>query len=119
MKRDFDLIRTILLAIEEQHDRTAIYGFSIPDHALSAVGYHCKLLYEHGFISDYKSQYGDNQILSVAVGGLTWEGCDSLEKVRDNSRWAKIKNIISNKCLPLTVEVVKEVVTEMVKTALV
>lgn len=101
MKRDFDLIRTILLAIEEQHDGTAIYGFSIPDHALSEVGYHCMLLYEHGFISDYKSQYGDNQILSVVVGGLTWEGCDYLEKVRDNSRWAKIKISFLTNVFPL------------------
>ena len=40
-----------------------IYDFTIPNRTLSEVDYHCNILYEHGFISDYKCEWGDNQIL--------------------------------------------------------
>ena len=113
MKRNLDLIREILLAIEEQHEYGPIYGLSIPDHSMNEVAYHCKLLYEHGFIDDYGDEPGDEELLDFGVGGLTWEGADYLEQVRDNSRWGKVKKTMKEKGIPLTVEFVKETVNTM------
>ena len=46
MKRNMDLIREILLAIEEQHEYGPIYGLTIPGYSINEIAYHCQLLYE-------------------------------------------------------------------------
>ena len=118
MKRNMDLIRKVLLAIEEQHEYEPIYGLKIPGHSVSEVAYHCKLLHEHGFIDDYDEESGDGELLDFAVGGLTWEGADYLEDVRDNTRWGNIKKTMKEKGIPLTVEFVKETVNAMISATI-
>lgn len=117
MKRDFDLIREILLLIEEQHTGVAIYGFEVDGYDLSVVAYHCKLLKEVGFISDYKASYAENTIYNIAVGGLTWEGNDYLDKVRDNTIWKKTKDTIKKKGLPLLVDTIKSIASAFITAA--
>ena len=113
MKRNMDLIREILLAIEEQHEYGPIYGLTIPGHSINEIAYHCQLLYEHGFIDSYDDLSGDEEVQDIAVGGLTWEGADYLEEVRDNTRWGKAKKTMKEKGIPMTVEFVKETINVM------
>jgi len=42
--------------------------------------------------------------MCFAVGSLTWDGNDYLDKVRDDSQWTKVKNIIIEKGLPLAID---------------
>lgn len=80
MKRDMDLVRLILLEIENKYRSTAIYDLVIEGYDTETVAYHCKILYEAGLISNYKAQYADNEIYGFGVGSLTWDGNDFLEK---------------------------------------
>ena len=41
------------------------------------------------------------------IGNLTWDGSNFLDKIRDNSNWAKIKAFIKEKALPLSIDTVK------------
>ena len=118
MKRNMDLIREILLFIEEKHEYGPVYGFIIPDHSINEIAYHCKLLYEHGFIDSYEDLPGDEEAQDIAVGGLTWEGADYLEQIRDNTLWGKTKRTMKEKGIPLTVEFVKETINAIVATAI-
>ena len=97
MKRDMDLVRLILLEIEDKYRSTAIYDLAIDGYDTEMVAYHCKILYEAGLISDYKAQYADNEIYVFGVGSLTWDGNDFLEKIRDDSQWKKVKETITKK----------------------
>ena len=117
MKRDMDLIREILLEIENQYVSTAIYNLKIEGYSIETIAYHCKLLYEAGLISDYKAQYADNTIYSFGVGSLTWEGNDYLDKVRDNSVWKKTKDTITQKGLPLIIDTIKTISTAIITAA--
>ena len=94
MKRDMELVRLILLKIEEEYRSTAIYNLNISGYDMETVAYHCKILNEAGLISDYGAQYADNSLWSFGVGSLTWEGNDFLDKIRDNSQWKKIKDTL-------------------------
>ncbi len=114
MKRNMDLIRELLLAIEKQHEYGPIYGLTVPGYSTNEIAYHCQLLYEHGFIDSYDNLSGDEEVQDIAVGGLTWEGADYLETVRDISRWGKVKTTMKEKGIPLTVDFVKETVNAMV-----
>ena len=89
MKRDMDLVRNILLAVEEDYQ---IFGGSklevrfgfIPPIVLQ----HVKLLEEAGLIKIA----GRNLSNDVHVSGLTWEGHDFLDAVRDPEVWSLTKD---------------------------
>jgi hypothetical protein len=93
MKRDIDLIRTILLKIEESDDPTKIdVRLFSTNHSIEQIQYHLKLLCEAGFIE----VKGFREII-LTVSGLTWSGHDFLDAARDKSRWEKAKEIIFSK----------------------
>jgi len=118
MEKDMDLCRKILFKIEEEFDSTAIYNLEIKGYTFNQVAYHCKLLYDANLISEYKAQYADNEIYTFSVSSLTWEGHDFLDKIKEDTTWNKAKNIINDKVLPMTFDVIKTVVTEIIKSSL-
>ena len=114
MKRDMELIRKILFAIEEQYEDTALYNLEIEGHSMAEVAFHCKLLHEAAFVSDYSAKHGDNHIYMFGVGALTWEGCDFLDKIRQDTVWNKTKDTIIQKGLPMILDVIKDVASAVV-----
>ena len=50
-----------------------------------------------------------NIVSTFIVGELTWEGHDFLEKIRQDTVWNKTKEVITQKGLPMILDVVKEV----------
>ena len=118
MKRDMELCRKILFAIEEQYVDTALHNLKIPEYTLEQVAYHCKILKEAGLITNYKALFASNHIVGFGVGSLTWEGHDFLDKIREDTIWNKTKGLIKNKALPMTLDVVKEIATAVISETL-
>jgi hypothetical protein len=116
MKRDMEVIRDILFSIEEQYEDVALYNLEVKDYSFKKIAYHCNLLYEAGFISNYDDAYGDGEICSFGVGSITWEGHDYLDKIRSDKVWNKTKKTITDKGLPMIVDVVKDIATEIIKS---
>lgn len=117
MKRDMDLVRLILLKIEEDYVSTALYNLKIDGYDKETIAYHCKMLHEAGFVSDYGSHYADNALQSFGVGSLTWERNEFLDKIRDDSFWGKTKKEIKNRGLPMIVDTIKAVSTAVISAA--
>lgn len=117
MKRDMDLVRKILLKIEEEYISTAIYNLHIEGYDIATVAYHCKILHEAGLVSYYEPCYGDDRLYAFGVGDLTWEGNDYLDKIRDDSFWRKTKDAITQKGLPLIFDTIKTVSTAFITAA--
>jgi hypothetical protein len=94
MKRDMDLIRELLLKLEvwpmERGDVVPIIpedkGFSSLGRSAHEIEYHLDLLLQAGFV-DSPSQSN----VGIYFRGITWEGCDFLDSVRDPKIWAKTK----------------------------
>ena len=107
MKRDMELVRLVLLAIEEEYRSTAIINLKIDGYDMETVAYHCKMLEEAGFVSDYRAHYASDGLYMFSVGPLTWEGNEFLDMIRDDSIWEKTKSAIRNSGLPLVLETVK------------
>lgn len=55
MKRDMDLVRKILLKIEEDYVSTAVYNIKIDGYSDEQIAYHCKILYETTFMQFIKN----------------------------------------------------------------
>ena len=112
MKRDMDLVRLILLEIESS-EYDEIEDFKIDGYDVSLVKYNGELLLQAGLINNF---YEDS-IGELIAGQLTWEGCDYLDKIRDNSIWKKTKDAIKEKGLKGAIsDIAGEVSGEMSET---
>lgn len=114
MKKDMDLIRKILLKIEEEYVDVALYNISIEGYDSKTIAYHSKILNDADLISDYGAQFADGELWSFGVGSLTWEGHEFLDKIRNDSIWDTTKTTIINNGLPMIVDVVKNVSTSII-----
>lgn len=114
MKRDMDLVRLILLKIEEEYRDTAIYDLTVDGYDMSTVAYHCDILHDAGYISYFEPFHADDELQSFRVGALTWAGNEYLEKIRDNSRWAEVKQVMIRKGLPFTIDMVKKIADALI-----
>ena len=104
MKRDMDLIRLILLEIESS-ECEIIEDFQLEGYDIASVKYNGELLRQAGLITEF---YEDS-IGELVTGSLTWNGCDFLDKIRDNSVWKKTKDVIKEQGLPLIVDTIKTI----------
>ena len=118
MKRDMDLCRLILFKIEDEYRSTALFNLQIDGYDIETIAYHCDLLFEAGLIKSYKPTYASDEIYFFSVGALTWEGHDFLDKIRENTMWNRTKNRIKENALPMTLEVIKTIVTSLINDQL-
>ena len=54
--------------------------------------------------------------MGFCVGALTWEGHEYLDKIRQDTVWNKTKDVITQKGLPMAVDVIKEVATAIISS---
>ncbi|XZW51142.1 DUF2513 domain-containing protein [Acinetobacter baumannii] len=102
MKRDWDIIRAVLIATEE--DRFDEYVEELEDDSL-VIG-NTVLLIQAGFITGEVLLSLDG-IDDVSVHDLTWQGHELLDVIRSKPVWEKIKTTALEKGLELTFDVVK------------
>lgn len=109
MKRDMDLARDILLAIEkasEPVDATTLIGDGGP--SISEVAFHVELLQAHGLMKASVSRAFGQDSVRVMLDSLTWEGYDYLDAIRSERVWAKAKKAISESVGDTSLSVIKE-----------
>jgi hypothetical protein len=97
LKRDMDLVRTILMRIEESGD-PGISDFSPfldESYTNEQIQYHLGLIYQAGLIDAEPA--GSFEGASWIVKGLTWNGHEFVEAARDKNRWQKAKDIVLDK----------------------
>jgi hypothetical protein len=87
MKRDIDLIRQILLVLEEKGAYTNWMDIDIEAYSPEQMDYHLDLLVEAGLISVASSERGRSRQLPVRI---TWDGHEFLDAARDESRWHRV-----------------------------
>ena len=89
MKRDMDLIRSLLIGIESLPGGQEAYYF--PEMS-KLIDHHVGLLVSHGLI---KLRYGPTHDSDAnkwyVLAELTWAGHDFVDTVRDDEIWQKTK----------------------------
>ncbi|MDB5971361.1 MAG: Uncharacterized protein JWQ90_3811 [Hydrocarboniphaga sp.] len=118
MKRDMDLARQILLAIEGQEDADGSSWFALEFEGVSdkSVSHHIRLLHEAGLL--------DAIDLSTMAGpewrpkSLTWAGHEFLDAARDETLWNKAKALVISKTGSLGFEALKIALIEGVKAVM-
>ena len=105
MKRDMDLAREILFAIEENDDEPGTMEIELPGRSALYVSYHVTLLAEAGLIEAENTTSMDQY--EYLPTRLTWAGHEFLDAVRDDTVWKRAKSETLAKTGQLTFEVIK------------
>jgi Hypothetical protein (DUF2513) len=89
MKRDLDLIRTLLLEIEAHDDPTTTMTVRGDGHTEIEVQYHLKLLRDAGYIVAVDHSSGST--LDYRPKSVTWHGHEFLDAARNDGIWRQVK----------------------------
>lgn len=100
MKRDMEMVRRILLEIEETG--ACDYDFAIrkfmetheqptpeENKAQAIKEYHYKLLVRTGWIQESST--------GLWIEGLSWEAHDFLDTIREDKRWNRVKKYVKDR----------------------
>ena len=83
MKRDAELVRKILLAVENLPDGQFLSQMDFPEYAPGLVAYHILLLIDADYLKVILSA-GLDGVRDIKVRELTWKGHDYLDLIRES-----------------------------------
>ena len=107
MRRDWEVIKAILKAAEELEDPQGyLKPEDFPAWAPELVAYQMKLLIQAGLVEGNCSK-AMNRGPYCFVYGLTWEGHEFLDLVRERSFWNRIVKTARERGLELSFEAIK------------
>jgi hypothetical protein len=116
MKRDMDLVRLILLFLEEDDNPHHLPGpIVIEGYSQYAIVEHLRLMESGGLLSDVEVLYSN---VANCIAHITWDGHNYLDSVRDKSVWDKIKKHILDKGLSIGFEAIKIAAPQVIKSLL-
>ena len=98
MKRDMDLVRKILFAVEDNEDGNV--NLDNIGYSRDRVYLHVELMKEHGLVDALvvpASDGPEHRILACRIRRLTWDGHEFLNEVRKDEVWEKAKKICLEK----------------------
>ncbi len=91
MKRDMDLVRLILMKIEDKPNNRPEMEFNIDGYEAKEVLYHLTLLEEAKLIEGMHLSSRDGGGKVVHPTRLTWTGHEFMDASRDPTRWDQAK----------------------------
>jgi len=94
MRRNMDLVRKILMRIEDSRSGWAEQPFGIEGFTREEVAYHAQIMMEDGLIEGVDVTTMHSTGREVLPRALTWKGHEFLDLARDQSRWNQAKAIV-------------------------
>jgi len=116
MRRDWDIIRDILIAVESRDNENERLSFEV-DYTDEQIVYHLELLIEARLLNGERVTLGLGPE-SFHIKRLSWEGHQFLDAIRDQGIWSKTKKKVAESGVGLTFELVKTVAVSVAKEAL-
>ena len=101
MKRDMDLVRKILLAMEASPSGFAPAALPIDGYDEDAIGHHMYLMKEGELVTAVvTTAYGRKSPVAVPLT-ITWKGHEFLAVTRNEKVWSKLKTELKERGLSL------------------
>lgn len=113
MKRDLNLIREILVAVEANLDPQAWIDPEPDGYTPDQISYHVMLMDQAGLIEGWnRSAIG---VFRWSARNLSWEGHEILEAAKNDEVWNRARNTLELANAGLVFEVLKEVLLDEVR----
>lgn len=104
MKRNWNMIREILLKVEALEPNALLTLDSFPLDEHNEVSYHLEILEEAGLLRGNIHKTPGGSPHNFHLIHLTWLGHDFLESIRSDATWTEIKNRLSSKKIGMKIE---------------
>lgn len=112
MKRDWDVIRDLLVKLEELPDTDhALYLEHFQEDQHFEISYHMRLVIEAGLVNGFMNDGIGSGPVEFEASSLTWEGHELLDAMRSDTVWGKTKRTVQKEGLNLTFDIVKALTT--------
>ncbi len=118
MKRDMDLVRTILKTCADATEPVDASVFVDETHSMQLIVYHFKIMSDAGLVESDINGTWNGSTIRASVKALTWDGNDFLDAVRSDSLWSKTKQRIAATVGSASFDVVKAVAVSLATTTL-
>jgi hypothetical protein len=116
MKRDMDLVRKILFAVEEAEPEVGGVELEIEGYDEETVFEHLRLLAKAGYLEAFDLSTLETSEWRPAR--LTWSGHDFLDAARNDSIWTKAKSRLLDQGVGLSIELLKAALISVAKEKL-
>ena len=118
MKRYMDLIRKMVLAVEDAPTGFAPNPLKIEGYTEEQVGYHAYLMVDHGLAEGTRVTALDSTSPLWVLRHLTSEGHDFAAAARDATTWKKAMSVVQEKGGAVSLDVIKALLSHLVKAGL-
>lgn len=118
MKRDLDLIRKLVLAVEDWPSGSIPGALEIEGYTSEQIGYHNYLLVDAGLAQGVETTTLEDTLPNWLLLHLTSAGHDFADAARSESIWNKAKNVVIENAGAVTIDVMKQVLISIAKNAL-
>lgn len=103
-----ELIRKILLAVQDGQSNSSIDGFSDDE-----VKYNKALAIDHGLVDGAIVKSSSEIPAAVNIQKLTWTGHDFIDAIASESDWQKVKVFLKDAGKQVTIETIKVAVSQL------
>ena len=118
MKRDLDLIRKIILSIEESESAQAPTHLAVEGYTEAQINYHAWLLVDAGLAMGADTTHMESDGPAAIITNLTWTGHEFAEAARNENRWKAAITTVKEKAGTATVAVLTQLLAEYMKRSL-
>ena len=94
MKRDFDLIRKIMIDVQNAKPNMGLFRVEFDDEDARVVMEHCALLVSANLLDGRVTRSDAGIIHNVEITGLTWKGHDFVDAATNDSLWERAKSSV-------------------------
>lgn len=121
MKRDMDLVRKLLMKIEEVYEpgsgKISVSKVMIDGYDAQTVVEHLMLMKEADLLQSIDAKTYVTGSTVVSIGNLTNKGYDTLEAFKNDTIWNKTKDVVKEKGLPIVIDVFKDIASSLISAA--
>ena len=118
MRRDMDLIRSMLRTVADSDAPLDAHVLVDDAHPFEMVAYHADLLRQAGLADVSEVKDAGGKIVLATIGPLTWAGNDFLDAIRSDSVWSRTKRLVAARVGSASFEVLKAVAVKIATDAL-
>tara|TARA_R110002049_G_scaffold130746_2_gene289167 strand:- start:12545 stop:12910 length:366 start_codon:yes stop_codon:yes gene_type:complete len=97
MKRDFELIKKIMIEVEKQTTTAGIHDLQVDGYSLNEVSFNTYLMNESGLIKASFAKFGSGEYELTYLNRLTWKGHEFLDNARNDTVWKKTIGLVKEK----------------------
>lgn len=113
MRRDMELVRSILLSVADSVDGVCIEQLINEKCDKQLVGYHIRIMEEAGLIHASIQAADNDPYYYCTISSLTWEGNDYLDAVASENVWNRVRKALSSSVGSTSFDVIKSVASKV------